>query len=168
VERLIEWVEWGERLFDPVGDIGVVPFPCFTVVVRKCLTPDRLVWIGLVPSEHDNHGFSYLIIFCEEQADPVVKGAYLGWVDRAALAVHPVEAPKFCLRVEGADRSAFVHGAVGHLPACNIKISHSFQARMVFCAALEFGVFFTALEPGVQVFILHVPISDEEVEVLAG
>src|ERR1700735_2121440 len=80
----------GFFLFDVVGGVGVVPFPGFAVVIRKSLTPDGLVGICLVPSEYDNDGSSYLVIFGEEEADAVVKGTDLRRVDRAALAVHPV------------------------------------------------------------------------------
>ncbi len=155
-------------LFDPVGDIGKVPFPGLSVVVGEGLAPEGMFGVGNVPSKHDDDGSSYLIIFCEEEADPVMKRADLRWVQRAAVAVHPIQAPEPCFWVEGADGPAFVYFAIGELATGNIKVAVAFEAGVGFRDAFEFGVFLTVRQPGVQVFVPHLPFSDPKIKIFAG
>jgi len=77
-------------LLAPVGGIAIVPFPGLSVIVGEGLPPNRLLRVGFIPSEHDDNRSANLVVFGEEQADPVIKGTYLRRVYRAAVAGDPV------------------------------------------------------------------------------
>ena len=57
----------------PVGGIGIIPFPGLSIVVGKCLAPNGILGIGLIPSEDYDDGSSDLKIFGKEQTDAIVE-----------------------------------------------------------------------------------------------
>ena len=152
-----------------MGGIRIVPFPGLAVVVGKGLAPEGMFGIGLVPSEYYNNGAAYLIILAEEKTDAVaVERAHNGRVYGPASAIYPVEPPQLCYGIERADRSAFVYGSITQFAQDDIEIAHSLEAGMTFHGTLELGIFLTIRESCIEVFILHHPSPDEEVEVFVG
>jgi hypothetical protein len=153
---------------DPIRSIGIVPFPGLAVVVGEGLAPYGPLGVGLVPSEYDDHGSSYLVVFAKEQSDAASERTHYGRIYSAAIAVHPVEPPELGLGIEGADRSAFVYFAIAQLAADHVEIAVALECGEIFHGRFEFCIFLTIGEAGVEVFVFHRPFSDQVVEIGIG
>src|SRR5262245_27525834 len=89
-----------------------VPLPGLSIVRGKSLTPNGLISNSLIPSELDDDLVSFKNISCVEVADVAVERAYLRNIQHDQIAVSPIDAPEFCLRVEETQRHSLEQHAV--------------------------------------------------------
>src|ERR1700755_1032320 len=70
-----------------------IPLPGFALVRRESLAPDRPLRIANVPAEHHDDWLAFVNVSREEVTDLVSERTDDGWIERARLAVRPIDAP---------------------------------------------------------------------------
>lgn len=159
----------GQLLFNSLRYVKKVPFPRLALVWRKSLAPNRTIFVPCIPTKHHNNRFSLEGVFAKEMSDTIFKRADHGRIEDAGITRHPIQTPQPGPGIKKAQGEtlkelAFLAWELGGRIGVHIRgVAENFR---VLIGGVEFRPLFAVFQSFVEVAIMHLPFSDQEIEVV--
>ncbi|MDQ3256776.1 MAG: hypothetical protein M3R15_23270, partial [Acidobacteriota bacterium] len=142
-----------------------IPFPRFPVIGRECLTPSRNIRVRFVPLKYGDDRLSFKNVLRVKLSEMAVERADLGNIQHDHIAVSPIDAPQFRLRIEKAQSHSCKRHTV-KFGAVLIEVSEAIEYFAGFVCSFKFNPFLAVVKPRFEFPVVYSPSADPKIEIL--